>query len=165
MIEEERIAGTPLIVGMERPESSVLAEPRDVVRRLGLLSFLLLVTGSLLAWVAARRVSRPLRELTGSTSAVARGDYDTRVDTADYEEVARLAAAFNHMAQEIAVGRRGLEQKTREAQLRQQIITDGHAPDEYRADTVRNMDAWYPAFDVKQGEKLALPPEKRVRVW
>ncbi|THD77043.1 MAG: M13 family peptidase [Phenylobacterium sp.] len=55
--------------------------------------------------------------------------------------------------------------KVREAQLRQQVITDGHAPAEYRADTVRNMDAWYSAFDVKPGEKLALSPADRVRVW
>jgi putative endopeptidase len=55
--------------------------------------------------------------------------------------------------------------KTREAALRQQVITDGHAPDEYRADTVRNLDAWYKAFDVKPGEKLYLAPAQRVRIW
>ncbi|MGE5357999.1 MAG: M13 family metallopeptidase, partial [Bacteroidales bacterium] len=33
--------------------------------------------------------------------------------------------------------------KTREPALRQQLVTDGHAPDEYRAQTVRNIDAWY----------------------
>jgi len=35
---------------------------------------------------------------------------------------------------------------------------DGQALDEYRADTVRNLDAWYPAFDVKPGQKLYLDP-------
>jgi putative endopeptidase len=55
--------------------------------------------------------------------------------------------------------------KTREPALRQRVITDGHAPDEYRADTVRNLDAWYKAFDVKPGEKLYLAPEERVRIW
>ncbi len=53
----------------------------------------------------------------------------------------------------------------REAALRQRILTDGHAPGMYRADTVRNIDAWYPAFSVKLGEKLALRPEDRVRIW
>ena len=56
-------------------------------------------------------------------------------------------------------------QKIREAALRQRLVTDGHAPDEYRADTVRNLDAWYDAFDVKAGEKLYLAPADRVRVW
>jgi putative endopeptidase len=56
-------------------------------------------------------------------------------------------------------------EKLREPLLRQIIITDGHAPDEYRADTVRNLDAWYAAFGVKSGQKLYLTPEERVRVW
>ena len=55
--------------------------------------------------------------------------------------------------------------KTREAALRQQITTDGHSPDEYRGDTVRNLDAWYKAYNVKPGQKLYLPPEQRVKVW
>jgi putative endopeptidase len=55
--------------------------------------------------------------------------------------------------------------KTREPALRQQVITDGHAPDEYRADTVRNLDAWYQAFDVQPGEQLYLSPSERVRIW
>ena len=55
--------------------------------------------------------------------------------------------------------------KTREPALRQQIITDGHTPDECRAATVRNIDAWYHAFDVQPGQKLYLPPAERVPVW
>ena len=55
--------------------------------------------------------------------------------------------------------------KSREASLRSQIATNGHAPDEYRALTVRNNDAWYAAFNVKPGDKLYLAPDKRVKVW
>jgi putative endopeptidase len=55
--------------------------------------------------------------------------------------------------------------KIRDPALRAQIITDGHAPAEYRSYTVRNLDAWYAAFPVKPGEKLYLAPENRVRVW
>jgi putative endopeptidase len=55
--------------------------------------------------------------------------------------------------------------KQRPEALRLQLTTDGHAPDEYRADTVRNIDAWYQAFNVQPGRKLYLPPEARVRVW
>lgn len=55
--------------------------------------------------------------------------------------------------------------KTREAALRRQLLTDPHAPGQYRADTVRNIDAWYPAFKVKQGETLYLAPDQRVRIW
>ena len=56
-------------------------------------------------------------------------------------------------------------QKIREPALRQRIITDGHAPAEYRADTVRNLDPWYEAVGVKPGQKLYLAPADRVRVW
>jgi putative endopeptidase len=56
-------------------------------------------------------------------------------------------------------------QKAREPALRGEIITDGHAPAEYRADTVRNLDAWYAAFDVAPGQALYLAPKERVRVW
>ncbi len=56
-------------------------------------------------------------------------------------------------------------EKTRDAALRQQVMTDPHAPGEYRAATVRNIDAWYAAFDVKTGEKLYLAPGDRVRIW
>lgn len=55
--------------------------------------------------------------------------------------------------------------KAREAAARQQILTDGHAPAQYRAATVRNIDAWYPAFDVQPGQQLYLAPAQRVRVW
>ena len=55
--------------------------------------------------------------------------------------------------------------KTREAALRQQILTDGHAPARYRTATVRNIDAWYRAFDVQPGQALYLAPAERVRVW
>jgi len=55
--------------------------------------------------------------------------------------------------------------KRRDAALRQQVITDGHSPGEYRAATVRNLDDWYAAFDVEPGEKLYLAPGDRVRIW
>jgi endothelin-converting enzyme/putative endopeptidase len=55
--------------------------------------------------------------------------------------------------------------KTREAALRQDVMTDPHAPSEYRAAEVRNIDAWYDTFKVKPGEKLYLAPADRVRIW
>ena len=55
--------------------------------------------------------------------------------------------------------------KMREATLRGRIATHGHAPGQYRALTVRNIDPWYKAFDVKPGDKLYLAPENRVKVW
>jgi putative endopeptidase len=55
--------------------------------------------------------------------------------------------------------------KAREAALRQQVMTDPHAPAQYRAATVRNIDAWYAAFNIQPAEKLYLAPPERVRIW
>jgi putative endopeptidase len=55
--------------------------------------------------------------------------------------------------------------KYREAALRRLVVTDVHSPGPWRAYTVRNLDAWYGAFDVKPGQKLYLAPAERVRIW
>ena len=52
-----------------------------------------------------------------------------------------------------------------EAALRRQIKTDSHLPGEYRSNAVRNVDAWYTAFQIVPTDKLYLKPEDRVRVW
>jgi putative endopeptidase len=52
-----------------------------------------------------------------------------------------------------------------EAALRRQIKTDTHSPGEYRSDTVRNVEAWYKAYNVMPGDKLYLKPEDRVGIW
>jgi putative endopeptidase len=54
---------------------------------------------------------------------------------------------------------------TRDAALRQEVLTDPHAPGEYRALTVRNEDGWYKAFDIQTTDKLYLAPKDRVRIW
>ena len=56
-------------------------------------------------------------------------------------------------------------QNIRDAAARQRLVTDPHAPTEYRADIVRNMDPWVSAFGVKPGQKLYLAPNQRVRIW
>ncbi|MCI4590595.1 M13 family peptidase [Sphingobium sp. BYY-5] len=53
----------------------------------------------------------------------------------------------------------------REANLRQRLVTDPHAPSQYRADIVRNFDAWYDAFKPAPGGKIYLAPKDRVKIW
>ncbi|MDQ3143719.1 MAG: M13 family metallopeptidase, partial [Pseudomonadota bacterium] len=55
--------------------------------------------------------------------------------------------------------------KMRDATMRARIATGAHAPGNYRALTVRNLDPWYAAFNVQPGDKLYLAPEERVKVW
>ncbi|MEP6999818.1 MAG: M13 family metallopeptidase [bacterium] len=58
-----------------------------------------------------------------------------------------------------------LRGKSTEAALRTQAATNDHAPEMFRMSTVRNIDAWYDAFDVRPGERLFLEPSARVRIW
>jgi putative endopeptidase len=56
--------------------------------------------------------------------------------------------------------------KQRDEDLRSQVISNPHSPTKYRINgVVRNVDAWYTAFNVKPGEKLYLPPAERVHIW
>jgi putative endopeptidase len=52
-----------------------------------------------------------------------------------------------------------------DAALHRQITTDTHPPGEYRSDTVRNVGAWYKAYEISPGDKLYLKPEERVGIW
>lgn len=60
---------------------------------------------------------------------------------------------------------RGWRSKIREDALRTQLATNDHAPESFRIATVRNIDAWYDAFDVLPGQRLYLDPKARIRVW
>ena len=55
--------------------------------------------------------------------------------------------------------------KYREPALRHHLAQDPHTPAAWRPLVVRNLDAWYEAFDVKPGQKLYLPPEERITIW
>lgn len=55
---------------------------------------------------------------------------------------------------------------SREDNARQLLTTDPHSPPEFRVNGVMpNIDEWYAAFDVKEGDKMYIAPENRVRIW
>lgn len=56
--------------------------------------------------------------------------------------------------------------KAHEDAIRRQIVSDAHAYPKFRVDgVVRNIDAWYAAFDVEPGQALYLSPTARARIW
>ncbi|HUO79734.1 MAG TPA: M13 family metallopeptidase [Steroidobacteraceae bacterium] len=56
--------------------------------------------------------------------------------------------------------------KAREDSIRQQTVSNPHSWRRFRVDgIVRNVDAWYAAFDVQPGDRLYVEPAKRARVW
>jgi putative endopeptidase len=54
----------------------------------------------------------------------------------------------------------------RDDAMRQQVTVGPHSPAEFRViGPLRNVDAWYEAFDVQPGDRYYLTPEERVRIW
>jgi len=57
-------------------------------------------------------------------------------------------------------------EKIRDDTLRQRLVTDPHSPALYRVNgTIRNIPGWYQAFGVKEGDKLYVAPDQRVKIW
>jgi predicted metalloendopeptidase len=56
--------------------------------------------------------------------------------------------------------------KSRDAEAVRRLATDPHSPPEFRCNgVIRNIDAYYDAFDVSADDELFLDPELRVRIW
>ena len=56
--------------------------------------------------------------------------------------------------------------KMRDEAIKNQVKTDPHSPGMYRAYVpLQNVDAFYQAFDIKEGDKLFVKPEDRIKIW
>jgi signal transduction histidine kinase len=116
LIADEHILGTPFDVVMARPVREVLAPARSTMRRLVAVALVLLIVGTGAALFIGTRIARPIGMVAEGAEAIARGQYDTRVPATGDADIARLAASFNHMADEVARTQRALAQQTADAQ-------------------------------------------------
>jgi putative endopeptidase len=58
------------------------------------------------------------------------------------------------------------QDKSRKEEVERRLAIDPHSPDEFRCNQiVRNIDEFYNAFDVKDGDELWLEPSARVTIW
>ena len=56
--------------------------------------------------------------------------------------------------------------KYREKEMIRRLLTDSHSPSQFRANgPVTNIDAFYQAFDLKEGDKLFKPENERLKIW
>ena len=56
--------------------------------------------------------------------------------------------------------------KYRESEMIKRLLTDPHSPSEFRTNgPVMNIDAFYKAFELKEGDKLYKPESERIRIW
>jgi putative endopeptidase len=54
----------------------------------------------------------------------------------------------------------------RDQELLKRLVTDPHSPSEFRANgPTSNIDAFYHAFGVKEGDRMYRPPAERVKIW
>jgi signal transduction histidine kinase len=104
------------VVGMYVPQRNLFARSVRTVRTLELLSVVLLIVGTLVAWLIGRSVARPLGDLTRAAGTLAAGDFSARAPEGGDLETTRLADSFNNMATELGTSRNALEQQKEEAQ-------------------------------------------------
>ncbi|MCI0343294.1 MAG: ATP-binding protein, partial [Planctomycetales bacterium] len=101
--------------GRERRFRSEVGETLAVIYAISLF-VVLAAAGTGLA--VARRISRPVEELTDAMRTVAGGDLTVRLPVASRDEIGDLVASFNRMAEELREGRDRLAQAEREAAWR-----------------------------------------------
>lgn len=86
------------LYGIFSPETAILATLEEETRRHLLLATLTAAIAAAVAFFAARWVTRPLREVGAAAQALAAGDMSRRVGLTQQDEVGRLGAAFDSMA-------------------------------------------------------------------
>jgi signal transduction histidine kinase len=108
------IQGTPWVIAMDFPRSTVLAPVRSFVRWMIAFVLIALAVSIGATWVVSRRITKPLRELTEAARGLATGGMDRppRIDRAD--EIGVLGDAFATMASEVRDSRRDLQAKVDE---------------------------------------------------
>ncbi len=83
---------------------------RDLQKTLLALGLLGIALGTAVTWVLVTKITQPLRKLRDSVEAVGHGDFSRRVEVNSNDECGELAAAFNHMTENLQTSRRELEQ-------------------------------------------------------
>jgi PAS domain S-box-containing protein len=99
----------------------------EIVRtrsELAILTLIMLAFGGAGAALIARRVSQPMQRLADSASALARGEWNQRIEPVTDDEMGRLATAFNHMVGELAQQRVALEDANIELRRRYEELAD-----------------------------------------
>lgn len=100
-----QVNGQPVYVGLatrERPFFQILDELGASILLAGTLT---LIVALLVAILLARSIAQPITQLTQATEAIAKGQYDHRVETKSGGEIGRLAKSFNTMAAQVQQAR------------------------------------------------------------
>ncbi|HXJ84328.1 MAG TPA: ATP-binding protein [Candidatus Methylomirabilis sp.] len=105
MIDQQRWGTVRIGVSKRRME----AEIRKTRLDLGVLTVVTLVLGGVVAALVAGRIARPVRALAEGAAAISRGELNQQIVLPRSDEIGQLAAAFNHMAEQLFQQRTDLE--------------------------------------------------------
>lgn len=114
------IAQSPWAVAIEFPIDVILQPSRRFLMRSAAMATALLLLAGAVAWVASRRITTPLVQVTEAAEAVAESKAHVHVDIDREDEIGRLADSFNTMAEKVELSRTDLEMRVeqRTAELR-----------------------------------------------
>ena len=99
------------LVGVELSKKEVLGAANQFLKWLILLGSLLLILGVFAAWLMVRKITGPLSKLTTAVSGIAAGKYSTLSHVHRYDELGKLARAFNAMSAQVQNAQKTLESK------------------------------------------------------
>ena len=105
------IPGTPWSVIAELPSRRILAPARAYLVTMAPIAAVIVLIGAMTAWWGSHRLTKPLREVTMAAEAIAGGNLDQRVGVRRGDELGRLGASFNSMAEQVARSHHRLEEQ------------------------------------------------------
>jgi class 3 adenylate cyclase len=107
------VAGVDWTVFAERPLAEAYAPIRAALWRTGILVFAGALFAATLAYLLARRMAAPIRLLEEGAERIGAGDFKHRIEISSGDELERLAARFNQMADELALSQERSERIAR----------------------------------------------------
>jgi Bacteriophytochrome (light-regulated signal transduction histidine kinase) len=105
------IVNTNWMVMVEFPEKAILSPASEFLYWMIGAGVIVLLVSILFAWTMSRNITRPLQELTSAASSIASGNLSASVPVDRYDELGKLARAFNAMSVQIQNAHRDLEKK------------------------------------------------------
>lgn len=120
-----KIPNSRWLVLVELSGASFQQTANNFLRRALIIGILLILGGSLGAWLMSRRITKPLKQLGKAAAAIADGNYSLLVHIDRQDELGTLAESFNIMAIRVRAAQENLEQKVEKTSKElQSAITD-----------------------------------------
>ena len=112
--EGKKILGAlDVVISLENTDREILMEERGII---GLAGFVFLITAAIIFVFVLRFVNYPIKRLIDGTRLIARGDYASKVNMPQADELGQLAVAINQMSDEIASSQKELNKQRDEYQ-------------------------------------------------